>query len=127
MTTLDHSNTSPQFKKQKLSPRLLAYYFYITGVLVAMIAAAVLVTAQAQTNDIQTKDVLTAEAGFVKARYSATDIARAFGFIDANQDGKMSREEASGFRNIAKHFDAADTNKDGNLSIEEFTNALNRP
>ena len=124
MTTLDHSDTSTHFKKP--STRLLAYYFYIAAVLVAMLAEAVLITAQAQTNDTQTKDVQTIAAD-VKARYSASDIARAFGFIDANQDGKMSREEASGFRNIAKHFDAADTNKDGNLSIEEFTNALNRP
>ena len=123
MTTLDHSNISTHFKRP--SSRLLAYSFYMAGVLAAMLAAAVLVTAQAQSNDMQAKDVQTAETG--KARYSASDVARAFGFIDANQDGKMSREEASGFRNIAKHFDAADTNKDGHLSIEEFSSALNKP
>lgn len=60
-------------------------------------------------------------------RYSAKDIMRAFGFIDANKDGKISRQEASGFRNVAKYFDAADTNKDGALSLEEFGSALNRP
>ncbi len=60
-------------------------------------------------------------------RYGAKDIERAFGFIDANKDNAISREEASGFRNVAKHFDAADINKDGALSVEEFGDALNRP
>lgn len=46
--------------------------------------------------------------------------------MDANKDGKVSRQEAAGFRNVAKHFDAADTNKDGTLSLIEFGNALNR-
>ena len=58
-------------------------------------------------------------------KYAAQDIDRVFGFIDANRDGKISRAEAAGFRNIAKHFDAADTNHDDLLSREEFENALN--
>lgn len=60
-------------------------------------------------------------------KYSAKDIERAFSFMDANKDGKVSRAEAAGFRNVAKHFDAADSNKDNFLSLEEFGNALNRP
>ena len=47
--------------------------------------------------------------------------------MDANKDGKISRAEAAGFRNVAKYFDAADTDKDGTLSLAEFGNALNRP
>lgn len=49
----------------------------------------------------------------------------AFKFMDANKDGKISREEAAGFRSVARHFDEADTNKDNALSREEFENALN--
>ncbi|MDW5442671.1 EF-hand domain-containing protein [Polaromonas sp. SM01] len=59
-------------------------------------------------------------------KYAAKDVERAFGFIDANRDGKISREEAAGFRGVAKHFDEADLNKDGFLSRDEFGNALNR-
>ena len=60
-------------------------------------------------------------------KYNSKDIERAFTFMDTDRDGKISRQEASGFRNVAKHFDAADTNKDNYLSLEEFGNALNRP
>lgn len=58
-------------------------------------------------------------------KYAARDIARAFGYMDANQDGRLSREEAAGFRGVARHFDQADVNQDGALSREEFENALN--
>jgi hypothetical protein len=56
--------------------------------------------------------------------YSVAQIAQAFSFIDGNKDGKLSREEAAGFRGVARHFDEADANKDGALSREEFENAL---
>lgn len=125
MTLLDHSNATPRYKKP--SPRLLAYFFYIAGVLAAILAAAVLVTAQAQPQRPVQAEQAQATDSNVKARYSIGDIARAFGFIDTNQDGKMSRLEASGFRNIAKYFDAADADQDGYLSMEEFGSALNRP
>lgn len=58
--------------------------------------------------------------------YTASNIALAFTYIDANRDGKISREEAAGFRGVAKYFDEADVNKDGFLSREEFENAMNR-
>jgi hypothetical protein len=58
--------------------------------------------------------------------YTASNIALAFTYIDANKDGKISREEAAGFRGVAKYFDEADINKDGFLSREEFENAMNR-
>ena len=116
--------------------RATAYYFYLACVLTALTAAAVLIAndaqAQAQTQ-LQAQASANAEPVVVSStpatapRYSAKDIERAFGFIDSNKDGKISREEASGFRNVAKYFDAADMNKDGALSLEEFGNALNRP
>lgn len=58
-------------------------------------------------------------------KYAAQDVERAFGFIDANHDGKISREEAIRFKNVTKYFDAADLNKDNFLSPSEFDNALN--
>ena len=67
------------------------------------------------------------EQGKSLPRYSATDIERAFNFMDANKDRQLSRQEAAGFRQVAKYFDAADTNKDGMLSLSEFGNALNQP
>jgi hypothetical protein len=57
-------------------------------------------------------------------KYTVTQIAQAFAYIDGNKDGKLSREEAAGFRGVARHFDEADTNRDGALSREEFENAL---
>lgn len=59
-------------------------------------------------------------------RYSTEDTARVFGFIDANRNGQISRDEASRAKNVAKHFDAADANHDGALSIDEFRAALNQ-
>ena len=58
-------------------------------------------------------------------RYAASDLERAFNFMDANHDGKVSREEAAGFRGVARHFDQADTNRDAVLSREEFETAMN--
>jgi EF hand len=58
--------------------------------------------------------------------YTASNIALAFAYIDTNKDGKISREEAAGFRGVAKYFDEADINKDSLLSREEFENAMNR-
>ena len=64
-------------------------------------------------------------ATVVTPKYSSADIDRAFGFMDSNKDGKVSREEAAGFKNVARHFTAADTNKDELLSRGEFESALN--
>lgn len=80
--------------------------------------------AQAQAAPPPTAVVSTAAAA-TEPKYTAKEIARAFGFMDANKDGKISREEASGFRGVARHFDEADLNKDSALSSEEFESALN--
>ena len=148
MTTVTTQN--PEFENAPSS--LVAYLFYAGGVLLAGTCAAILIgacAARAQTvsstepamstspmSAAVASDAAEAPVAISSAppspakaapRYSAKDIERAFGFIDANKDSKISREEASGFRNVAKYFDAADTNKDGALSLEEFGSALNRP
>ena len=69
----------------------------------------------------------TAIAAPAVRKYALQDVERAFGFLDSNHDGKISRAEAARFKNIASHFDAADVNKDNFLSKEEFDNALNAP
>lgn len=60
-------------------------------------------------------------------RYAASDLARAFSYMDGNNDSKVSRDEAARFRKVAKYFDAADTNRDRSLSLDEFSSAMNRP
>lgn len=65
-------------------------------------------------------------AATAATQYTTSEKDLAFRFMDANHDGKISREEAAGFRNVAKHFDEADTNQDNALSREEFENALTR-
>ncbi len=67
----------------------------------------------------------TASVRTAAPRYSAGNLAMAFGYMDANHDGKISREEAAGFSGVARHFDQADTNHDGFLSREEFDYAMN--
>ena len=109
----------------------LAYYFYSVCVAAAMAAALILISggAAAQSADTAQPPAQAssgAAAADVAPRYSASQIERAFNFMDANKDGKISREEAAGFRSVARYFDAADVNKDNALSLEEFENALNR-
>ena len=58
-------------------------------------------------------------------RYAAGELQQAFNFMDANRDGKVSRQEAAGFRGVARHFDQADADKDGFLSRAEFDAAMN--
>jgi len=67
----------------------------------------------------------TASAAPAPARYTASNLALAFNFMDANHDGRISREEAASFSGVAKHFDEADTNHDNALSREEFDYAMN--
>lgn len=134
---------------KKVLSSFLAPYFYGASMIVALASTAVLITSCANAQVAQTgatavpaiegalapiptqprTEPQTALQDPVKPepKYNSKDIARAFKFIDANHDGKISREEASGFRNIAKYFDAADTDKNNMLSLEEFANALNRP
>lgn len=94
----------------------------------ACAAAALFAVGVAQGMDSPAPAASGAAAGQVAAaapRYPASQLERAFGFMDGNGDGKVSRQEASGFRGVAKNFDRADTNQDSFLSREEFDTAMN--
>ena len=82
-------------------------------------------SAHAQNPESPALAASTAETPAAAPRYAASDLERAFNFMDANHDGKISREEASGFSGVAKHFDEADTNHDHFLSRKEFDTAMN--
>ena len=77
-----------------------------------------------QADSASSASVVSTASAATDPRYTSGDIARAFSFMDTNKDGKISREEASGFRGVARHFDEADTNKDSALSHQEFESAL---
>ena len=79
----------------------------------------------ADSSAAATSGAATAQVPASAPRYAASELERAFGFMDGNRDGKVSRQEASGFRGVAKNFDRADTNQDGFLSREEFDTAMN--
>ena len=79
-----------------------------------------------QAQPAPSTSVVSTASAATEPRYTTGDIARAFSFMDTNKDGKISREEASGFRGVARHFDEADTNKDSALSHQEFESALNQ-
>lgn len=120
----------------QIASRSRATYWYVSALLTLTAAAALLaLNAQAQTAEpaapaatapLTPPAQSNTEASAAAPKYAAKDIERAFGYIDANKDNRITREEAAGFRGVAKHFDEADTNKDGMLSREEFENALNR-
>jgi hypothetical protein len=114
-----------------IASRLRASYWY-TGTLLTLTAAAALLALNAHAQTAEPAAAPAAAAPQTQAaqptnapKFAAKDIDRAFGYIDANKDNQISREEAAGFRGVAKHFDEADINKDGMLSREEFENALN--
>jgi hypothetical protein len=95
-------------------------------------AAALLMSASVHSSTEPTADAPAATASetaipvvTVAPRYSAGNLKLAFGYMDANHDGKISREEAAGFRGVARHFDQADTNHDQQLSRTEFDHAMN--
>lgn len=127
--TLTAVNTPAESVDTKATNRKLAYSFYVVCVMAALAAAMVLISADAnaQTADGAAPAASSSQDTAKPPRYSATEIGRAFNFMDTNKDGGISREEAAGFRNVVRHFDAADTNKDNALSLQEFGEALNRP
>ena len=88
-------------------------------------ALALFALGSAHAQNPQTPAPAAAEIPAPAPRYAASDLERAFNFMDSNHDGKVSREEAAGFRGVAKHFDQADTNRDGFLSRDEFDTAMN--
>ena len=95
-------------------------------VFAATAAALLSLTAHAQTAQAASSaPPATASAAPAPPRYTASDLAMAFNFMDTNHDGQISREEAASFPGVAKHFDEADTNHDNVLSREEFDHAMN--
>lgn len=126
----------PFTSAKQISSRFDVSYRYLWATMLTLTAAAALLAtgAQAQTAEAAVPAQVTSPAQAAQAaapvvvaaaKYAATDIERAFGFLDANKDSKISRDEAAGFRGVAKYFDKADSNKDHALSREEFENALN--
>lgn len=89
-------------------------------------ATAPAVPPAVQAQPAPASSMISTASAAIQPRYSAADIERAFSFMDTNKDGKISREEASGFRGVARHFDEADTNKDSALSQQEFESAMNQ-
>jgi hypothetical protein len=115
---------------QQISSRFHGPDAFVGGMLLTLTAAAALLAmnAQAQTPAAPAPPaaVVSTAAAAAAPKYTAKDVERAFGFIDSNRDGKISREEAAAFRGVARHFDEADSNKDQALSRAEFESALNR-
>jgi len=54
------------------------------------------------------------------APMASTASAKSWKELDANKDGKLSKDEVAGDATWTADFDAADTNKDGFLSKSEF-------
>ena len=119
-----HPKDSPRSAQTLARPAFSYRWLALTGSLVT-VAAALFMAAplHAQTPATAAPAPATAVAQ-ATPKYSTKDIEQAFSFIDGNKDGKLSREEAAGFRGVARHFDEADLNKDSVLSREEFENAL---
>lgn len=138
---LDMSNSTikkqmPFTSAKQISSRFDVPHRYLWATMLTLTAAAALLAtgAHAQTTEAAVPAQVASPAQAAQAaapvvvaaaKYAATDIERAFGFLDANKDSKISRDEAAGFRGVARHFDKADSNKDHALSREEFENALN--
>lgn len=107
------------FKNDRLRPQLCAVTAALLLAAVSACAQTPVPAAPAAAPPASTPEPAQGPA------YTASNIALAFTYIDSNKDGKVSREEAAGFRGVAKYFDEADVNKDGFLSREEFENAMN--
>jgi DNA replication protein DnaC len=126
-----------KFLAAKLAPSQRAVhspssYLFGFAAMLTLSAGAALFTLRAQAQTAAAPPAAAASrtqaeaSATPAAKYSAKDLERAFNFMDANKDGKISREEAASFPNVAKYFDEADTDKDQMLSPEEFENAMNR-
>lgn len=134
LKTLKTLNAKPFTAKQisrRMSSRVASAshrsWLYATAMMLTLTAAGALLAmrAQAQTPEPDAAAPAQAAPSPAAPKYAAKDMAMAFSYMDANKDGKVSRDEAAGFRGVARHFDEADTNRDGFLSREEFESALN--
>ena len=66
----------------------------------------------------------TAVAGDASDPKAASPAGPTFGAVDGNQDGQISRQEASQVPGLKESFDAVDTDGDGGLSLKEYTAAM---
>ena len=82
----------------------------IAAITLASLAIGAPVLAQAQT----------ASPSMQQAAAGDKAASDAFKRADANQDGKLSKEEAARMPAIAAKFDELDKDKDGSLSMDEF-------
>ena len=116
---MTHQRPSPF----QISSRRARVLILSLGMATAFLSAG----AQAQNPQAATpaSTASAAKAEPVAPRYSATDLERAFNFMDSNHDDKLSREEAIRFPGVTKYFDRADTDADGFLSRDEFDKAMN--
>jgi Ca2+-binding EF-hand superfamily protein len=89
-----------------------------TRALLAFSSLPVLLAGAALTAFAQTKAPTLEQP--VAAKDKAV-IEAAFAKADANNDGKLSREEATRLPAVSLKFDELDKNKDGMLSLEEFS------
>ncbi|VAW80794.1 hypothetical protein MNBD_GAMMA14-2294 [hydrothermal vent metagenome] len=64
-----------------------------------------------------------AQAAENAALLSSENSMPAFETVDANKDGKITRQEASAFSALEVTFDRADTNKDGALDANELSSS----
>jgi EF hand len=111
-----------QFFSRAEAPFLPAWAMMFT---LSAAAALVCMSAQAQNPEPPAPADSAAETPAATPRYTASNLERAFNFMDGDHDGKISREEASGFKGVAKYFDRADTDHDNFLSRKEFDAAMN--
>ncbi len=63
---------------------------------------------------------------FLASPVLAQDAAAVFAALDANHDGKISRQEAQRNPLVSREFDNADKNHDGFLSKDEFDAAFGK-
>ena len=108
------------------APSTKTLYLYLSSLLAAFVAGSAILIFIAGNVHAQTPEAASSTEQ-VAPRHSAADVKRAFDFMDANQDGKVSRDEAKLFRKVTQYFDGADTDHDGFLSLEEFDKAMNKP
>ena len=77
-------------------------------------------TATATPHDGPMQEGATATPANTPAPMASTTKPKTFKELDANKDGKLSRDEVAGDPTWSAEFDAADTNKDGYISKSEF-------